>query len=57
MRLTSAYLQSLIAFSSNYFPMPYENQISIAPEHEAELLYNKHLRDIYLDNKHYFCAI
>jgi hypothetical protein len=39
--------------NENYYPVPYSGKIVIDDEHEEEILNNKYLRQIYLDNKHY----
>ena len=40
--------------NENYYPVPYSGKIFINDEHEIEILNNKYLRQIYLDNKHCF---
>jgi len=39
--------------NENFFPVPSKGKITIDDEHEMEILNNKYLRQIYLDNKHY----
>lgn len=40
--------------NKDFFPVPYSGKIVIDAVHEEEILNNKYLRQIYLDNKHCF---
>jgi hypothetical protein len=42
--------------NENYYPVPQKGKIAITGEHEMEILNNKYLRDIYLENKHYLIS-
>ena len=41
----------------NYYPVPRTGKLTIDPDHEEEILNNKYLKDIYLENKHYLYYI
>jgi hypothetical protein len=39
--------------NENYYPVPQKDKITIDGDYEMEILNNKYLKDIYLENKHY----
>ena len=39
--------------NENYYPVPQKDKITIDSNHEMEILNNKYLKDIYIENKHY----
>lgn len=41
-------------YNENYYPVSYKGKIVIDAAHEEEILNNKYLKDIYLENKKYF---